>query len=200
MLLCNENAEIQDWAFKYALPRRNRKQNSIQNWHAFIILQILRLLNFSFRVEKYFTRSLQSLMKIILFNTRREIFVSLRGHVMSLISQVQVLIMHTSCDDWSINELPFPLCVLDKPENVNLTVNDSSICKGDIISITCSADGKPDVDTYQLFENDKPVPDGDTTGVWKRTMSAQGIFSYRCVANNTVGTSDKNVTVTVNGN
>ena len=77
--------------------------------------------------------------------------------------------------------------------------NDSDICEGDIISVTCSADGKPDVHTYQLLENDIPVADSDTAGVWKRTMSAQGIFSYRCVANNTVGTSDKNVTVTVNG-
>ena len=90
--------------------------------------------------------------------------------------------------------------VLDKPENVMLTVNDSNICKGDIISITCSADGKPDVDTYQLFENDTPVPDSDTAGEWQRTMSAQRNFTYRCVAKNTAGTSDKNVTVTVNGN
>ena len=81
-----------------------------------------------------------------------------------------------------------------------LTVNDSNVCKGDIISITCSADAKPDVHTYQLFENDIPVTDSDTAGVWKRTMSAQGNFTYRCVANNTAGTSDKNVTVTVNGN
>ena len=81
-----------------------------------------------------------------------------------------------------------------------LTVNDSNVCKGDIISITCSADAKPDVHTYQLFENDIPVTDSDTAGVWKRTMSAQGNFTYRCVASNDVGTSDKNVTVTVNGN
>jgi len=81
-----------------------------------------------------------------------------------------------------------------------LIVNDSNICKGDIIKITCSADGKPSVHTYQLFENDIPVPESDTAGVWKRTMSAEGNFTYRCVANNTVGTSDKNVTVTVNGN
>ena len=80
-----------------------------------------------------------------------------------------------------------------------LTVNDSNICKGDIISITCSADGKPGVHTYQLFENDT-VPDSDTAGVWQRTKSVEGSFTYRCVANNTVGTSDKNVTVTVNGN
>ena len=89
---------------------------------------------------------------------------------------------------------------LDKPENVILTVNDSNICNGDITRVTCSVDAKPDVHTYQLFENDTPVTDSDTAGVWKRTMSAQGNFTYRCVASNDVGTSDKNVTVTVNGN
>ena len=78
--------------------------------------------------------------------------------------------------------------------------NYSNICEGNIISITCSADGKPSVHTYQLFENDIQVPDSATAGVCNRTMAAQGNFTYRCVANNTVGTSDKNVTVTVNGN
>ena len=81
-----------------------------------------------------------------------------------------------------------------------LNVSDSNICKGDIISITCSADGQPAVHSYQLFENDTPVNDSGTAGVWNRTMSVQGSFTYRCVANNTVGTSDKNVTLTVNGN
>lgn len=81
-----------------------------------------------------------------------------------------------------------------------IMVNDSNICEGENISITCSADGEPDVHTYQLFENDKQVPDSEIAGVWKRTMSAQGNFTYRCVANNTIGTTDKNVTVTVNGN
>ena len=81
-----------------------------------------------------------------------------------------------------------------------LNVSDSNICKGDIISITCSAVGQPAVHSYQLFENDTPVPDSGTAGVWNRTMSVQGSFTYRCVANNTVGTSDRNVTVTVNGN
>ena len=80
-----------------------------------------------------------------------------------------------------------------------LMVNASNICKGDIISITCLADGKPSVHTYQLFEDDVQVNDNEIAGVWKRTMSSQGSFTYRCVANNTVGTRDKNVTVTVNG-
>jgi len=89
---------------------------------------------------------------------------------------------------------------IDKPENVKLMASDLNICEDDIISINCSADGKPNVHTYQLFENDIQVPDSDTAGVWNRTITAQGNFTYRCVANNTVGTSEKNVTVTVNGN
>jgi len=84
-----------------------------------------------------------------------------------------------------------------EPENIVLMVNDSNVCKGDVISIACSADGKPSVHTYQLFENDIKVSDDETAGVWKITMSAQGNFTYRCVANNTVGTSDKNFTVNV---
>jgi len=96
-----------------------------------------------------------------------------------------------------LNGFPF---VLDIPENVMLMVKDSNICEGDVISINCSADGKPSVHTYQLLENDVQVPDSYTAGVWNRTIAARGKFVYRCVANNTVGTSDKNVTVTVNGN
>ncbi|XP_078379817.1 hemicentin-1-like isoform X2 [Oculina patagonica] len=79
-----------------------------------------------------------------------------------------------------------------------LKINDSNICQGEVISITCSADGKPPVHTYQLFENDVLVNDVGSSGVWNRAMSAEGVFTYRCVANNTVGTSSKNDTVSVN--
>ena len=89
---------------------------------------------------------------------------------------------------------------LVKPENVQLMVNDSVVCKGDVISITCSADGKPVVHTYQLFENEIPVNDGNSSaGVWMRKDLIEGDFSYRCVANNTVGTTEKTLTVTVKG-
>ena len=60
----------------------------------------------------------------------------------------------TIYDAWSNIVVFFSL---DKPENVKLMVNDSAVCKGDVISITCSADGKPAVHTYQLFENEVPV-------------------------------------------
>ena len=88
----------------------------------------------------------------------------------------------------------------DKPENLKFMVNDSVVCKGDVISITCSADGKPAVHTYQLFENERSVNDGNSSaGVWIRKDLKGGDFSYRCVANNTVGTAEKTVNVTVKG-
>ena len=80
-------------------------------------------------------------------------------------------------------------------------VNDSIVCEGDVISITCSADGKPAVHTYQLFENEVPVNDGNSSaGVWIRKQDLkEGDFSYRCMANNTVGAAEKTVNVTVKG-
>ena len=89
---------------------------------------------------------------------------------------------------------------LDKPENVNLMVNDSVVCKGDVISITCSAAGKPAVHTYQLFEYEIPVNDGNSSaGVWIRKYLKGGDLSYRCVANNSVGTAEKTLNFTVKG-
>ena len=70
-----------------------------------------------------------------------------------------------------------------------------------MINFTCSADGNPAVDTHQLFENDTLVTDSTNShGMWNRTMSAGGVFIYKCVANNTVGSEQsESVTVTVNG-
>ena len=93
----------------------------------------------------------------------------------------------------------FLLFVEVVPENIMLMINESNICQGDFISISCAADGKPAVHTYQLFENNMLVSES-SSGMWNKTMSAGGVFTYRCVANNTLGTSDKNVTATVNGN
>ncbi|XP_022793085.1 hemicentin-2-like isoform X1 [Stylophora pistillata] len=85
-----------------------------------------------------------------------------------------------------------------KPENVKLVVNDSTLCEGDVISITCSADGKPAVHSYQLFENGIQVNDGNSSaGVWIRKDLKEGDLSYRCEANNTIDTTGKTVNVTV---
>ena len=79
-------------------------------------------------------------------------------------------------------------------------VNYSVVCKRDVISITCSADGKPAVHTYQMFENEILVNDGNSSAaVWIRKYLKEGDFSYKCVANNTVGTAEKTVNVTVKG-
>ncbi len=70
-----------------------------------------------------------------------------------------------------------------------------------MITFTCSADGYPAVDTYQLFVNDMLVSDGiNSHGMWNRTMSVEGVSIYKCVANNTAGTGQsETVNVTVNG-
>ena len=103
----------------------------------------------------------------------------------------------SNTDAWSNIVIFFSL---DKPENLKFMVNDSVVCKGDVISITCSADGKPAVHTYQLFENERSVNDGNSSaGVWIRKYLKGGDLSYRCVANNTVGTAEKTVNVTVKG-
>ena len=89
---------------------------------------------------------------------------------------------------------------LDKPENVKLLVNGSTVCKSDDIRITCSADGKPAVHTYRLYENEIPVSDGDSSaGVWTRKYLKEGKFSYRCVGNNAVGASEKIAYIAIKG-
>ena len=80
-------------------------------------------------------------------------------------------------------------------------MNDSTVCEGDVISITCSADSRPAVHTYQLFENGILVADGNSSaGVWiVRRDLKEGNFSYRYVANNTISTSEETVNITVKG-
>ena len=93
------------------------------------------------------------------------------------------------------------LYCLVKPENVQLTVNsdNANLCQGEVVSFTCSADGDPVVHTYQLFVNDTLVHTSSSSMVWSRTLSTGGVFIYTCVVNNTVGTANATITVTVNG-
>ena len=110
------------------------------------------------------------------------------------------MVYNVTCSDTNALSNIVVFFSLVKPENVKLMVNDSVVCKGDVISITCSADGKPAVHTYQLFENERSVNDGNSSaGVWIRKYLKGGDLSYRCVANNTVGTAEKTVNVTVKG-
>ena len=88
----------------------------------------------------------------------------------------------------------------DKPENVQFetSATDNKACENETISINCSADAVPFVTSYELFENGVVIL--DTSGMWSRTLSSGGVFIYKCVANNSLGsTESESVTVTVNG-
>ena len=87
-----------------------------------------------------------------------------------------------------------------KPDNVQLATSaaDNKACRGDVISINCSAEAVPSKISYQLFENDIAIL--DASGRWSRTLTTAGMFTYTCVPNNTLGTGENaTVTVTVNG-
>ena len=88
----------------------------------------------------------------------------------------------------------------DPPENVQLKTSavGSKACKGGTISINCSADAVPSVTSYELFENVSVIM--DTSGMWSRALSSEGVFVYKCVANNSLDSVEsESVTVTVNG-
>ena len=70
-----------------------------------------------------------------------------------------------------------------------------------MVTLNCSAEGNPPVDTYQLLENGMPVRNGSNIlGMWRKNMSTRGVFNYKCIANNSVGTEySMSETVTVNG-
>ena len=91
----------------------------------------------------------------------------------------------------------------DKPENVQLTTNASAnrICQNDILELTCSVgDANPEVTSYQLFRNGTDVGES-SSGMWVQTLSNSGLSMYKCVANNSVGSSESpSVSITVNGN
>ena len=92
------------------------------------------------------------------------------------------------------------LCA-DPPENVQIekSATDNKACEGETISINCSADAVPSEISYQLLENGSVVL-ADTSGMWSRTLSSRGVFMYKCVANNSLGSIEsESVTVTVNG-
>ena len=78
-------------------------------------------------------------------------------------------------------------------------MNDKA-CMGKVISFTCSADANPRVTSYQLFENEKAILNTSASGTWSKTLESEGVFVYKCVANNSLGSGYSiNVPFTVNG-
>ena len=84
--------------------------------------------------------------------------------------------------------------------STNITVNKT--CPGSYWNFTCLVGAAyPEVTSYQLLENDIAVDTG-SSGMWIRTLSNSGVFTYKCLANNTVGATisanEKNVNITGN--
>ena len=88
----------------------------------------------------------------------------------------------------------------DPPDNVRLETSavNNKACQDDVISINCSADVDLSVTSYELLENDAVIL--DTTGRWSKTFTTGGVFVYKCVANNSMGTQQSSsVTIYVHG-
>ena len=90
----------------------------------------------------------------------------------------------------------------DKPENIHLMSSavDNKVCIGEVISFNCSANANPGVTSYQLFENETAILNTSAAGMWSKTLESGGVFVYKCVANNSLGSEySTSVSVTVNG-
>ena len=83
---------------------------------------------------------------------------------------------------------------------VQFVASKTAVCQGEKITFTCSANSNPAVHTYQLYVNGALVNETSSTGVWNRTMKTGGVFVYKCIVNNTVGTAlSMDLSVTVKG-
>ena len=93
--------------------------------------------------------------------------------------------------------------LIDKSKNVQLTTNASAnkACQNDVLKLTCLVgDANPEVTSYHLFRNGTDVGESNTR-MWVETQSNSGLSMYKCVANNSVGSSESpSVSITVNGN
>ena len=98
------------------------------------------------------------------------------------------------------------LFMVVEPEMVQLVIRERTVCQGDIITFNCTANSNPAVHTYQLYVNETMVNETmvnetSSTGVWNRRVTTGGVFVYKCMVNNTIGTAmSMDVSVTVNGN
>ena len=73
-------------------------------------------------------------------------------------------------------------------------------CTREAIIFNCSANANPVVMSYQLFENESADLNTSVSGMWSKTLESEGVFVYKCVANNSLGSEYSiTVTVTVNG-
>ncbi|XP_067019266.1 B-cell receptor CD22-like isoform X1 [Acropora muricata] len=80
------------------------------------------------------------------------------------------------------------LIVQFKPEMVQFVASKATVCQGESITFNCSANSNPAVHTYQLYVNETMVNETSSAGVWNTKMTTGGVFVYKCMSNNTIGT------------
>ncbi|XP_068734692.1 hemicentin-1-like [Montipora capricornis] len=86
-----------------------------------------------------------------------------------------------------------------EPEMVLLDPSATTVCREYFIVFNCSAYSNPEVHTYELYVNGTMVNETSRTGIWNITMATGGVFDYKCIVNNTIGTArSTDVSVTVN--
>ena len=110
-------------------------------------------------------------------------------------------LQYTYCIKNSSWTVFFIISSLDKPEYVQFTSNATGdkACQNNIVKFNCSADANPPVLSYQLFGNDTAL-EISNSGMWSKPLSSSGLFIYKCVANNTIGSeSSTSISITVNG-
>ena len=84
---------------------------------------------------------------------------------------------------------------------MQLTTNVSAnkACLNDVVSFHCSAANANPPAMYHFFENDV-LFGSSSSGMLSKMVMNSGNLTYKCVANNTAGTtSSPNVSITVNG-
>ena len=81
----------------------------------------------------------------------------------------------------------------------NVTANKA--CLNDVVFFNCSAaNANPPVALYQFFEDDV-LFGSSSSGEFSKLVMNSGNLAYKCVANNTAGTTiSQEVSITVNGN
>ena len=86
-------------------------------------------------------------------------------------------------------------CVLDLPSTSVLTIvpNNTTVLRGNTLSLICSTEANPDAHVYQFYVNGNLICNS-SSGVFNITVEADGV--YTCVPINTVGTGH-NATVNV---
>ena len=60
------------------------------------------------------------------------------------------------------------------------------MCSGVVINFTCTAEAKPPVHTYLLYENDTVIKNMGVSGTLIKTIGNAGHFVFRCEVNNSV--------------